>query len=360
MPVAACGAIVSGRVVNGSEPDAVVPGIEVWLTGTVGAGDRLERTTRSGDDGWFRFTDVPDDTANVYVVSATFDGLEYASRLLSFAEGESEIGTDLFVYEATQSADDIRALGHHYIFDPAVDADSVMVTEFIVIANHGSRAFVAAAPLTFPLPAAARDVRVFDGFESAELVGHALEFRPTLHPGHLEGVIRYLIPAKEPLHFESTITIPTDEVTLLVTPVGSRVTGAGLQPMGITELAAGLRYDRYRITETVPGSSFSVAVEMVRSSGPNAWIIVGGLALVFAGLVSVRRRSERPTRGGGSPEARRLESERNRHLEELLDLERQSKVGDTPESEFQAQHDRLLAKATAVQEMIDRLSEADR
>jgi hypothetical protein len=79
----------------------------------------------------------------------------------------------------------------------------------------------------------------------------------------------------------------------------------------------------------------------------------------FAGLVLIRER--KPSRKGPrqSSEAIRLARERDRHLADLVALDDRQALGEGSEAEYRRERERLLTKASALQELLDEMTRRD-
>ena len=207
------GTEIAGRLMNGSQPNGVIAGTEVRLTGRLSTNERLERSAVTNDEGWYRFTELPGDTADVYVLSAEFGGVEYASRLIAFVLGETEIESDLLVYEHTSDPADLDQHGHHYILEIPGGPHEVTVTEVIALANHGQRTFHDHQGLGFPLPPLATNVEPMEGFETGTVYDGAIHLSVPIRPGNHQVAFRYKMPAGSPFRFSGHVAMPTDERT---------------------------------------------------------------------------------------------------------------------------------------------------
>jgi hypothetical protein len=349
-PAGAFGAEIEGRVLNGSQPDGVVPGVEVRLSATRAGGEPLRQAVHSDADGRYRFTGLPADTADVFVLAIDFMGVTYASPLLRFGLGQPTLSQDLLVYEATTSVDEIALGAHHVFFETQPDAPTLRLWEIFSIRNDGSRTYTG-EPIRFPLPHGATEIVGFEAFETAEAVGHEMRLPGPIYPGQHVGRIGYLLPARFPLEFDVRQILPTDEVSIVITPPGARVSGEGVRFLRTLDLGDGTMGDRYGVPIPSSGSSARVTIEPATSTEYAAWLIVGALLVLFIGVVLAREDRQRGRRGVPA-EARRLELERDRYLKQIVDLERGGD-GRGERAGSEAEREKLLARATALQAMID-------
>ena len=346
---------IEGRILNGSEPDGVLAGHPVRLTGSSDAGQRVDLADTTDATGAFAFTDLAPDTAMVFAVSTEHGGVEYVSDLLRFGPFFHELETELVVYDTTDDLGGVHLLGHHFIIEAIPGAPSTVVTEVMAISNPGRRAVHGGEVLTFPLPEGARSVEGFDGFEGVHAAHGEVHLDRPLPPGTTEGAFRYLLPADDPVTVTGTMVLPTSEITVLVAPVGAEVEGAGLQPLGEIDLGT-IRCDRYSVP--IPahvGGSFRVTVSVPQPLMGAPYVITGAFLVAFITLVLTRGRLGMPVAGPG-PEARRLAAERDRHLQEIVALEARRDAGQLDPDAFDAQRETHWVKAVALEELLEEMS----
>lgn len=344
-------ATLTGRVLNGSQPGGFVPDLSVRLTADLaGEADRLDTSVDTDAEGRFRFTDLPGDTADVYVLSANFQGVIYPSRFLKFELGAETLESELLVFEVTDDVNVLLLEGHHYIFEIHAGGGSVHVTEVFGIANPTQETFLTHTPLELPLPHGAHSVEILQGLEEGFIADGGIRYAGPIRPGHHEGAVRYSLPMSTPFRFTGEEVLPVDLVTALVAPMGTKVTGAGITHMEAVDLGGGLVCDRYQIPVNGPGQPFSLTLSVVGPSSSVAWFVVGGLLVLAVAVTDWRRRRDRP--GAHGPEVDALVHKRDRLLTEILALE----ASGLSDADTGAERGRLLDKATALQELIDERS----
>lgn len=366
---AACGvargAEIEGRVLDGSTPNGVVAGQDVRLTAQFADGERVDRTVATAEDGSYAFTDLPGDTADVYVVTTVYHDVDYVSGFLKFPLDSETLETDLLVYASTNDASLLRLNARHFVVEIAPTADHVLVTEVLAFGNPGQMTIVPEEPVILDIPHDATDVQAIEGFEHAHLDDGgllALSLDGVVRPGtfRFEGAVRYHLPARFPLGMNVRETLPTDESTVLVSPLGSEVSGEGIEPLGQIDLGDGIVCDRYRLPVQAGVANVSFFIDPVhRAAGrsPRTPIIVGGLLAFFGGLMLLRDRDREGGAGEDRPtrELQRLTADRSRYLSEIVALESRGGGDDAAKAE----REKLLLKATALQELIDELTERD-
>jgi hypothetical protein len=354
------GAEISGRLLDGSNPDGFVTGHEVRLTAQLASGERVDRTVTTDAAGAYAFAQLPGDTADVYVLSTLYEGVDYVSGFLRFPPSAATFDADLLVYESTSDASLLRLNARHLVVEIAPDADHVLVTEVLAFGNPGQKTIVPEEPVTLAIPDAATHVEGVEGFDHAHVEGAvmSLTLNGAVRPGtfRFEGAIRYHLPTRFPLSLDVRETIPTDEATVLVSPVGSRVTADGLESLGQIDLGDGVVCDRYRLPVQAGAGAVTVLIDPVRRAAardPRTPLIVGGVLALFGGLLLARERARSGGEARPARELERLVGDRSRYLSEIVALD--ARAADEPEA--RAEREKLLVKATALQELIDELTE---
>lgn len=352
----ATGAEVRGRLLNGSEPTGFVASHDVRLTARLSTNERLDRTATTDAEGYYTFSDVPGNTADVYVLSTTFEGIEGVSPLLRFDPGDDALEFDLIVHEVTNDSGGLRLLGHHFVLERREHADNVMVTEVVAISNPTSDTIHPAEPLRFPVPPDAIEVTPLEGFEASVIRDGAIELPTQFRPGHLDGAFRYFLPTRSTFRFTGTVILPADQVTVLVSPPDVEVEGAGIEHMGTIDLGGGALCDRYQVPVPAPGGTFEITVRWPGTRSSASWLVVGGVMAFFVGLVLLREREPDERGPRLPPEARRLAGERDRHLTDLVELDERRARGEVDAETHARERERLLTKAGAMQELLDEMA----
>ncbi len=357
VPGPADAAELTGRVLNGSEPDSGVADLEVRLMGRLATGERLDRVTTTRADGGFGFAELPGDTADVYVLSTNFKGVDYVSRFLDFTLGVPGIETNFVVYDVTDDPGILRLEGHHYIVDAQSDPRSVLVTEVVAIANDTARTFQSHQPLIFPLPPSATSFEALDGFDGAYVEHGGVHLAADIQPGRFDAAFRYLLPASAPLEVSFPGGgLPADEISLLIAPTDIDVSGDGLSFTRSVPLQENMLFDRYAVTTSSPAGAFRFRAAVERPSAAAPWIISVCMLAAFGLLVFAREHRE--ARAPLSADVRALVRDRDRHLAAVVDLERAHAAGSIDDAAFERDRERLMIKAGAVQELLEARAES--
>jgi hypothetical protein len=340
---------VVGQLRNASTL-GTVPEFDVRLTASISEGNRLDQTIATDGDGAFRFTDVPADTAIVYVLSTKYMDVEYVSRFFRFAPDAETLEAELEVYDLGDDPSVIKLNGHHYVIDIPPGATMFGVTEVLAIENRAVTSFRPQKPLGFPLPKGAADFEGLDGFENSFVADDSVFLASPIRPGRLEAAFRYRLPIKDPIHFEGFQHLPTDLVSVLVTPLTADVTADGIQSLGEVDLGGGLFCMRYGLPVPAPGSAFHLEIDAVVANATNqtfAWVLVGCILALFAFILSLRERGPATV---STAELDRLRVERDQRVRAVL---RFDTAGEQTNGSGGEERATLVAQAVTVQELLD-------
>lgn len=224
---------IAGRVVNGTSGGGSVAGLEVVLEGVKHSTEATmlpPQTTRTDDQGTFRFDGLEVSSENSYLVSVTYENVEYGSRDVTLTPEASTAELEMPVYEPTTSDDAIRVTLDHIVVEADAEARVLRVLEVIDVVNDGDRAYIGEdensglqPTIHVPLPEGATAMQVLDGTAPQDLMATAAGFAETtpLVPGTREITPTYDIPYYEPdLLFRKTLAYPTDRLAILVRDEG--------------------------------------------------------------------------------------------------------------------------------------------
>ncbi len=198
--------VIQGQLVNGTADGSSVGGIEVLLEPYVNNSQSDSVTAMTDDDGRFVFEALTTDASHVYHLSLWFQETEYFGEAISFAEGETLAETQIMVYDATATDENIVVTNSHTIVD--VEVGGLRFTEVYALLNQGDRSYVgsvavaedAKATLAFPLP---------EG---------AIELQPSFHAAHTKTE-----PANTPTSAGTTTSVkaPTAHTAIAASAVPS-------------------------------------------------------------------------------------------------------------------------------------------
>lgn len=323
-PASAAGAgTISGQVIDRTAGGGPVGQVDVTLQAlahATGVPAGAPVSTRSDGEGRFAFTGI--DTAPIYVLTADFEDVTYASEPFAFAAGETEKAVEIAVYRPTQRTDAVRILQQHVIVTPGAAAGSLEVVEIAIVENAGDRTVIGAQggagreTLRIALPDGARDVDVSGALaQDASILPGAIVYGGPLAPGQTQLVLTYTCDRGGATYLlRKQVTVPTASVDVLVADAQLSARAVGLAGP-VTVAASGVEYVRFTGRDLGAGTSYAVeigAAGALGSSGlpipsPSA-ALVGLLALAAATAYvllapRIRRRRRRREPDGRRPPA---------------------------------------------------------
>ncbi len=292
-PAAADGRI-QGRVIDRTAPQRPIARQTVRLT-VVERGASSDQDAVSNDAGEFRFTGLPVGGVRVFVLSAEYRGVRYASERI-LLEPNSPVRTiALSVYEPSSDRAALHATVAFAVVDVARGAVRVSVVQGF--ANRTDRTLVVSPddPLVFPLPPGAETVSALAGWRDPRIAAGRITDAFPLTPGSVRVAYTYGLEARGP-----DVTLPwsllygAEDVEVLVADAGIGVAAEGLTARGTVAGSRG-RYLRWGGGPVAPGGQVVLRLRGVpRASTPWPGAVAAGLGLVlFCGLVIALRRSRR-------------------------------------------------------------------
>jgi hypothetical protein len=262
-----------------------------------------QHSTTTDAQGQFRFEGLETGSDWAYLVQVDYQDVKYSPGMLAFESGQSELSTEVVVYEAVIDAQDVEAERAH-IFVTLSDT-GLSVTELYVFTNSTDRTYVGAKEIDgrrwtsrFILPEDGRDLTLDDGTLGGRFLsapGGFVDTEPHW-PGTTSVLFSYDLDcpggdcslAREIVH-------PISNLNLLIPDSGASVASAQLAFEGKRE-AQGDSYLNYVGRNLASGQELDLRVrlpgaisEPASSQGGRTsvlpWIILGtvvaGLALVY-------------------------------------------------------------------------------
>ena len=292
--------VIDGQVINGTEGGGSVAEIEVILITYVEDVMTATRTTRTDQEGKFRFDNVA--VEHTYLVSAKYMEVDYYYPV-AFESGEATAYVEVWVCDATNSDEAIRVGLAHVII--TLEEEGLLVTEVLWLVNDGDRTYVeTGGGLVFNLPEGAA------GFEAPPelmpdyqfLDDNTVSYLVPFPPGERQLVYSYRLAGLDSneVAIPLKINYPTDNFELLVASEGIEVATDKLAPAEPVITDAGERFLHFRgdnlPRDTVIHLSFSYLPTDSSMSLVFFWVVV---VVIIAGIITylVRRR-----RGGNSRE----------------------------------------------------------
>ncbi len=93
--------IISGKLINKTKSGSSVSDIEVSLRHFIGEKESEQKTTKTDQDGSFKFDGVSRDPNESYYLKVFYLGAEYNSKNIVFKDGKTHAGIDMVVFDST-------------------------------------------------------------------------------------------------------------------------------------------------------------------------------------------------------------------------------------------------------------------
>jgi hypothetical protein len=329
-------------VLRPAADSAAVPGVRLVL-------HRVGRTAQGPIDsvvsdarGRFQLR-FPADTTFLYLLSASYAGIEYFSPPINTnpALPDTALVVSVFDTSSTQPVDEVA---RYLVIRRAAEDGSRSVLDLIVLANDGSLTRLAGDTVrpswVGTIPRGIGAIRIGEADLSADAIAFRgdsiLVFAP-IAPGEKQIALEYAIRPGTPLELRfSQDSVATN---VLVQDAGARVLGAEMMATD-SQVIEGERFDRW-VGAPHPGETITVRFDGTRGSVPG-WVLPGMVGLVGAGLlVAVLRRKPRGR-------AVSLETLTDRIAElEAQYAGREAQVSAEEWTRFREERDRLRAELAA-------------
>lgn len=369
-PAATGDGVISGTVTNGTPGGGSVAGLEVKLTRYQEMQPTDEYTTTTGEDGSFRFENLPVNEGEGFIAAVTYQGYDYFSPLLLLTE-EPQATADLTVYEPTDDPSVIEIASRGVIIAGAnSEVGALEIFEIISLDNSSDRAYVGqdGTVLRIPLPPGATQIiqQPQSGFNFGQLRfedGHLIT-TGIITPGSHDAMFAYLVPYEGT---KATLEIgtaqPTDALSVLIENDTYNISSPSMQDAGTANIA-GTMYRVISAEQPVVGDVIAVTVDGLPrpgSSDSDRGPLYAGIAavvgLAVAGGLTVqavrRRRQPAPAVAGDAardlpddPEG--LEAERLELAAELNRLEEERARGEIDEETYQEERAEILEELRAI------------
>jgi hypothetical protein len=362
---------VSGAVSNGTEGGGDVAGVTVYLSRFQGMDLVEEFTTTVGEDGTYRFEDLPINPGEAYLTTVEYQGLPFRSSMILLTQ-EIDAERDVTVYEPTSDPSVLRIISRGIVIagaDPEIAR--VNVLEILAIENESDRAYVgdeSGAVLRLAMPRDATDIRPEPGFDYGQLRidGNVLISNGPVLPGSHNPMISYAIPYEgRSATLSIGVAMPTATLRVLVEEGTFDISSQTLNPAGTVDIGGG-RYDVLSVDRPVIGDTLTVRVSGLPRENWNLPIgmstllasLAAGVGLCIGAVliyqVVQRRRSGTPqpslaaanVEASGSPGD--LESQRLELASELNQLEAEFERGDLDEETYRTERAEILAELRAI------------
>ncbi|HEU4649443.1 MAG TPA: hypothetical protein VFS33_10310 [Gemmatimonadales bacterium] len=279
-------AVAAGTVIRARGADSTaLAGARVLLHRIGRAGQGPIDSTRSDGTGRFRFR-FSADTGSIYLVSATYGGIEYFSPPVHINPARPDTALRVVVSD-TSSTQRIDLEARHLVISAPRRDGTRAALDLLVLNNPGDRTRISTDSLhpawEGPLPKGSIGLDVGEGDYSAAAVQRRddrVAFFAPIGPGEKQLVVDYVLPANQ-----STVELPMEQpvglVNLLLEERNARVLTPGLQPAD-TEVIEGKTYHRW--TGALRAGD-TLRVKLPGGGGPAPrWLLPVLVAVVAAGL----------------------------------------------------------------------------
>lgn len=332
---------INGRIANGTT--GVLPDQPLTVTLISYNNNEAENTSTvaATANGTFSFTGLSTSANYTYEADVTYKDITYTSEVLSFGEGETQISSDVYIYETT---DDLSVLtvGLSHMIVYTTDAN-LTVREVYYLTNTSSQTFN--GPLSFSLPADATPTDM-----AASLVwtttggGNAVVDTVPIVPGQRQIDYTYTLPASDTYSLSRHVPLPMGQFNLLIQNGAYQVTSPELTKTDPLDIS-GMSFDYYTGGPLQANQPLDITLTQGAAAGGTntlaVWLGVIGLVIVVAAVVLFfRTRGQKPAPAYAGPAAE--DSGRwEQLLDELAALDDQLEAGTISEEEYRTMRDQL-------------------
>ncbi len=297
---------ISGQVIYGSGDALPETPLQVELRGydpddqgnfTLAYAEKTE----VAPDGSFAFDNVPNVQHRGFVVSVTFQDVEYVSDPQFLLPDKALLPFEVYVYDVTTSTDSLNVTRAHFFFSiPA--PGQLEVVEVYVISNNSTQTVVPVDEqtpvVTFTVPEGAANLR----FDGGVLGGRFVEtedgfgdLQPIPGVAQQQIIFGYTLPYDGKLELNRRFNLNVDSVLALM-PMGMELESPFFTFQG-QEVFQGQSFNTYmsqaipaggEIDFTLNGQPENMAAEVDATTDDNTSLLIGlaglGLALIVVGI----------------------------------------------------------------------------
>ncbi len=308
-------ATISGVVTNATN-GAIVGNLDAQLRAfSPNIEQMLTLTETVGTDGRFAFTlsEVPEDW--VYIVSISYDGLNYSSEVGQLSGATPDLELPVTVYDQTTDPAVIRVAQVHVVFDfPSTEI--LQVTELYVFENSGTAVFVGPTGdpqlgvASIDVPANAQNLTFERAFSAMDSFIPATEVIPVgdgyadtipLRPGRSNSslVVNYTLPYNGGTELVHDLPYAATSVTVILPDAGVNLVNDDAWSEETQQTMGGM-FRSYAQQNLSPGSTLNLTLEgepevvstamgsstIAAPRNQSTELIVGGIGLVLVGIVA--------------------------------------------------------------------------
>lgn len=249
-----------------------------------------------GADGSFGFQNVAAEVGRVYLVSLTYEGVQYTSDPIHMTDlvAGQPVAVEIAIADVTTDTSRLKVDRMHVFFDFPADTQTLQVVELYILNNPTEQVMVGADGQTpvvsYQLPEGAINLAFQDGVLGGRFVKTADGFGDTepIPPGsNFQVLFAYELPYNTKLKLDLPISLPVQAAVVMV-PEGLKLKSEQLISSGPTTMQ-GMSIEVFTASNLGGGSSLALNLSgrpgMAPVSGTeNNWIglVIGGIALAGA------------------------------------------------------------------------------
>ncbi len=351
--------VIEGLVVNGTEGgSSSVADQDITLKTYLDNAEVASTPTETDADGYFIFDGLETELGYSYQITLAFQGADYYSEWLSFAEGETTKSTEVVVYDSTTSGEAIKVNMSLTII--RTELDNLWVTEHYLFVNEadltyiGSRVATAEGDketLRFSLPEGATELEYTYGLMECCTYDSEEGFVDTMPvlPGDKLVTYSYKLDYSSGAYtFSQGMYYPTAAYSLLVEGESTKVASDRLTAEGLMEYEGSL-FNHLSGANLAPGDILDIRLSGLPQATNQASIMWVVLAVVILGAASGFIYLKRKGRLQPVSHEDDFAQRRQRLLVELAQLDDDFEAGKIQEESY---HRLRSAKKTQLVELV--------
>lgn len=286
------GAEISGRLVNKTPGGKAPPDLAVSVMALVERGPEVRAKAKVGPGGQFRFTDLRVEAQGNYVVSTTYQGVDYFSEPVTLSASDARSNLELPVYETSPDPANIRIKNLHLVI--SVHPGYLTVGYVALLQNVGNRTYMPGEKggeegLRLLLPAGYTQASMVEGANPSNVKASSegIILNEPFPPGNRQLFLNFKMAyGSTSLRWAQKVAYPTEGMDLFLPQSKARLSSELFKEMGPVNIR-GESYRRFRATSVSPGSLVFLELSglpQVQAGFKWPLAIVFAL-LLFAGLV---------------------------------------------------------------------------
>lgn len=356
---------VRGKITNLTGGAKALPNQEVTLHRVGEKSQDVTLKTTTDAQGNFEFGGLVTATLYKYYVSLAYQGADYASEKVGFAQGESSKEINLSVADTTTSDRDISLDIQHTLVD--VGDGQMMVNEIMVVRNGSDRAYIGEKEISpgkretlrFNLPRQATDLAPREGLEQEKMVQtpEGFSYTGAVAPGTKNIAYMYHLNfTGSKLSFSKKLPYDTQKAFLLVSNTSAQVDVKGLKSQGLVDIQ-GKSYWSFEGNNLPRGDALITSFAGLNKGSNSSlilWVAVAfilGLIGVVAAYALLKGRLRRGTAKKKEIDPRDLlRQERRDLLTAIAELDDRFASGDVPQDSYASERERKKSRLVEIME----------